>query len=381
MSLWKKIGLTALFVPGMALMGLMTGLLIPMIPALTGVAVGLAAAAALAVGLPSGILGAVSYCCGTAGALMLFQSELLPLAAWLLALIGVALGMILYRLRRKSPVGRTMLYTGAVLFLFGMASYVACYLMMGDPVAYLAQLLRGEIENMAQSLPSLVDLLLSTFSVGGALPDVGLTQATVTLDPQTRRELIRSFVDVYDASLRTSLMQMLMQQALNGAFLGTLLPLLLCGKRCGDAISPMPDLARVRLPNRLSRNMMLVIVGMWIWMLLDDGAYAAYLAAWAAFKFVYAMQGLSVALWYMQKHDWARVLRGILLCIGFLFLQDLLCLLGIVEQMFYLRRIGLPDLRRYGLYRDDQRDEHGNPIPPEDDEDDNDDDDDHFDQD
>lgn len=48
--------------------------------------------------------------------------------------------------------------------------------------------------------------------------------------------------------------------------------------------------------------------------------------------------------------------------------------------MFYLRRIGLPDLRRYGLYRDDQRDEHGNPIPPED-EDDNDDDDDHFDQD
>lgn len=359
-----KIWLTVAFVPGMALLGLMTGLLLALVPGITGLAAALAVVASMVLSVSAGVLGAGAYCVGMALMLLVFQKELLPLAAWLLVFLLLALGLIRGQLRARTSVSRTMVYAGAGLFLFGMASYVACSLIWGDPVEYAAQLLTSELAAMERTMPQLYDLLLSMLSVSGVLPDVGLSQPVAALEAQTRRLLTANMIEVYDSSLRLSLMEILMQQVLHTAFLGTLLPLLLVrGKRGGEDYTALGELGMARLPVKSARMMLLAVIAAWVWMLLDTSAYAAYLAIWAAFKFIYAMQGLSVAEWFMKKHGWARVLRGIVLCIGFLFMQQLLFLLGIVEQMFYIRRIGRPDLRKFGVYYEDQCDEHGNPLP------------------
>ena len=50
----------------------------------------------------------------------------------------------------------------------------------------------------------------------------------------------------------------------------------------------------------------------------------------------------------MKKHDWAHVLRALILCASYLLLQDILLLLGIAEQFFCFRGLSRSGLRHSG---------------------------------
>ena len=106
--------------------------------------------------------------------------------------------------------------------------------------------------------------------------------------------------------------------------------------------TPLPDLTAARIPFKYVTIVMLGMTALWVWLLFDTGAYAAYFAVWSAVKFVYAAQGLSLAEWFMKKHGWARVLRALILCTAYLLLQDILMLLGFAEMFFDFRKLARP---------------------------------------
>lgn len=343
-----KIGLTVLFVPGMLVLGAVSGLFLAVMPWLTGLTAALAVLAFLVLGAAAGVLGVCAFSGGMALALWLLEPGLLALAPWVALFLGLALALICGQLRAGVTAGRAMLLTGAGLFAFGAVSYIAGNLTVGDLIGRVTELLSAELAQMREQMPQMYDLLLSMLSLGGMLPDVELTQPTLVLDAQTRAVLTASLVELYDSSLRLGLMQMLMQQALHTAFLGVLTPLLALGGKPEAPATPLPDLAAARIPAKPATLIMLALVVSWVWMLFDTSAYAAYLAVWSAVKFIYAVQGLSLAQWFMKKHDWAHVLRALILCASYLLLQDILLLLGIAEQFFCFRGLGRSGLRHGG---------------------------------
>ena len=348
-----KIGLTALFVPGMLVLGAVSGLFLAVMPWLTGLTAALAALAFLALGAAAGVLGVCAFCGGMALSLWLLEPGMLALAPWFGLFLGLALALICGQLRAGVSAGRAMVFTGAGLFAFGAVSYIAGNLVTGDLIARVTDMLSAELAQMSGLMPQLYDLLLSMLSLNGMLPDVELTQPVLELDAQTRAVLTASLIELYDSSLRLSLMQILMQQALHTAFLGVLLPLLELGGKPEAPATPLPDLTAARIPAKPAVLIMLALILSWVWMLFDTSAYAAYLAVWSAVKFVYAMQGLSLAQWFMKKHDWAGVLRALILCAAYLLLQDILLLLGVAEQFFCFRGLGRPGLRSDGRDGDD----------------------------
>ena len=352
-----KIGVTALFVPGMLVLGAVTGLFLAAMPWLTGLTAALAVLAFLALGAAAGVLGVCAFCGGMVLALWLLEPGLLALAPWFGLFLGLALALICGQLRAGLSAGRAMVFTGAGLFAFGAVSYIAGNLITGDLIARVTDMLSAELAQMRELMPQLYDLLLSMLSLNGMLPDVELTQPMTELDAQTRAVLTASLIELYDSSLRLGLMQILMQQALHTAFLGVLLPLFVLNGNLKASAMPLPDLTAARIPAKPATFIMLALIVSWVWMLFDTSAYAAYLAVWSAVKFVYAVQGLSLAEWFMKKHGWAGVLRALVLCAAYLILQDILLLLGVAEQFFDFRRLAKAP-RRFGDDSDKDHNDH-----------------------
>ena len=338
----KKIGLTALYVPGMLVLGAVTGLFVLALPWLTGLTAAFTVLACLALGTAAGVLGVCAYAGGMALALWLLEPAVLVFAPWFGLFLAVALVLIVRQLRMGVSAGRAMVFTGAELFAFGAVSYIVSNLLTGDLVARTMDIMETELNQLCELMPQLYDFLLSALSVQGMLPDVELTGPVFELQEQTRTVLTAALLELYDSSMRLSLMQILVQHAAHGAFLGVMVPLLALGGKPDAAATPLPDLTVARIPFKVHVIITLGLPVLWIWLLLDTSAYAVYIAAWSAIKFIYAIQGLSLAEWFMKKHGWARVLRALILCTAYLLLQDILMLLGFAEMFFDFRKLARP---------------------------------------
>ena len=253
-----------------------------------------------------------------------------------------------------------MVNTGIGVFVYGALSYIACNLLLGDAVAWVTSWLEQTLQSMQDAAPQLYDMLLSTWSSMGLLSETNASPFAA-LDETTRAQLTGELLEIFDLSLRLNLIDMLVKQALHIGLLGALLPLM-AARRAGkgESFSALPDLGRVRIPTKLNLALMLGILAMWVLMLISSNAYAVYLAVWSVVQFVYAVQGLSVCEWFFKKHGWPRALRYLVMAAGLVFLQTVLFLVGVLEQIFYFRKIGRPTLRDLGLRgRDDGDDDDG----------------------
>jgi hypothetical protein len=358
----RRIAWTFLFAPGMFLLGLVTCGLLPFVPALTGAVMAIVLIAGLSLGLGSALVGALAYCAGAGAAgTLLLGAPLWPAAAWLLALMAGVLLLVVKQLRAKVPVVHVMLRTGGAVFAFGALTYIALNLMLGDVVARMGTWLEGMLTSLAESAPELYDLTLSTWSLMGVLPDVGLTGPVTALSGQTRTVLTANLLETFDLSLRMNLMNLLAQQAMHIAFLGTLLPLMLRVRRGeGESYSKMGDLAMARIPAKANLFLMLGILALWVLMIFSQSVFAVYAAGWSVVQFVYAVQGLSVCEWFFRKHGWSRAARYVVMGLGYLFLPWLLFFIGFLEQVFYFRKIGRPRPEDFGLRGGDD-DDSGDP--------------------
>ncbi len=356
----RSIAWTFAFAPGMFLLGLVSCLLLPISPAYTGALLALVLAAALSLGLGGALTGALAYCAGAAiSGSFLLGAALWPAALWLFALMaGVAL-LASRQMRAKVPVAHVMLQTGVAVFAYGALTYIVLNLALGDVVARMGTWFAGVLASVEEASPQIYDLILSTWSAMGVLPDVGLSGPAIELAAQTRRLLTANLLETVDLSLRVSLINILTQQAMHIAFLSTLVPLMLRVRRGeGDGYSPLPDLALVRISPKLNLMLMLGILALWVLMLFSQSVYAVYAAGWSAVQFVYAVQGLSVCEWFFKRRGWSRAARMTVMALGYLFLPWALFFLGFLEQVFYFRKIGRPRPEDFGLRGgDDDSDE------------------------
>ena len=242
--------------------------------------------------------------------------------------------------------------------MFGALSYIALNFTVGDFVTLVGEKIGKGLESVAEASPQLYDLMLSTWSSMGVLPDVGLAGPVTALDAQTRKELTSSLLESFELSLRMNLIGMLVQSAMHMAVLGTLIPLMLCTRYGqGEEFTPLCNLETVRIPARLNLVLMLGVLVLWVLILVNDSFYAVYSAAWSLVQYIYGLQGLSVCEWFLKKHGWKKGWRYLLMGAGYVLLPTVLFLIGFLEQIFYFRKIGRPRPEDFGLKGPDDRDD------------------------
>jgi len=349
MKMTKKIVLTLLFTVGMAFMGAVTGLLAPVVPAVAGLAVGFAGAAAASLGLIGSAVGMLGYGAGLCAAMLLFQPAWLGLAAWYAAFLMLGHILVQVQLKQKLPLVQVMFKTAAWLFMFGMASYVALYYLAGDGVSMMIATLQSELQAVEALSTEVYDMMLSLLSVRGFLPDVGLTDYVMELDAHTRLVLSSALLDLFDESLRMSILDVLVKQALNIALIAPLMVVMSYARKAeGDKVSKLPDLAQFHLPRRVSTVLFVMVLGCILLMLLVKTAAPVYVAGMTIFEFAYAVQGLSVGEWFFRRKGMNRSLRFLILGAVFVLLPTVMFLLGFAEQIFSFRKI--QQLKDSGLW-------------------------------
>lgn len=336
----KKIALSLLFLVGMAVMGATTGLLAPAVPVIAGFAVAFASAAVPALGQAGAAIGLLGYGGGVCAAMLLVQPDWMGLAAWYAAFLMIGHVLVQVMLHKKYPLIQVMLYTGVYLAVIGLASYVALYYIAGDGVALVMAAMESEMNALMEISPQAYDMLLSLMSARGYLADVGLENYVLELDPQTRKVLSASLMELLSGSLRMSLLDILAGQSLNIGFIAPLLTVFSYAKKGeGDKVSKIPDLTKVRIPRKVSMILFIAVVAGMVLMLLVDAATPVYVALMTVFEFVYAVQGLSLGEWFFRRKGVNRAVRYLLMGTLFVLLPTVLFFAGFIEQMFGFRKL------------------------------------------
>ena len=360
MSKSKRFLWSLVYAVGMFPLGLVSSFLLSVAPVYCGVLMALNVALSLWLGPVSACIGAGAFCLGTALFTLAVDPNIWPIAAWLFVLTAGITVMIDVQLRRKTPLFYTMLNAGLTIVVFGALSYIALNFTVGDFVTLVGKKIGKGLESVAEASPQLYDLMLSTWSSMGVLPDVGLAGPVTALDAQTRKELTSSLLESFELSLRMNLIGMLVQSAMHMAVLGTLIPLMLRTRYGqGEEFTPLCNLETVRIPARLNLVLMLGVLVLWVLILVNDSFYAVYSAAWSLVQYIYiyGLQGLSVCEWFLKKHGWKKGWRYLLMGAGYVLLPTVLFLIGFLEQIFYFRKIGRPRPEDFGLKGPDDRDD------------------------
>lgn len=340
MKMFKKIALSLLFGAGMAMMGAVTGLMIPMAPVIAGLAVGFAGTAVVSLGQTGAALGLLGYGAGLSAAMLLFQPAWLGLALWIAVFLMLGHILVQVQLKQKMHMAQVQLQTAAWLFMFGMASYIALYYLAGDGVGIIASTLENELRAMEEISPEIYNTMLSMLSVQGFLPDVGFENYVMQMDAHTQLVLTTALLDAFDGSLRMSLLDVLVNQALHIALIAPLMTVMaFTQKGEGDRVSKLPDLSMIRLTRKTATILFVLLLAAVALMLFVDGAAPVYVAGMTVFEFAYAVQGLSVGEWFFRRKGMNRGLRYFILGMAFVLLPTVVFFLGFIEQLFSLRRI------------------------------------------
>ena len=336
----KKIALSAVHTIGMALLGAVTGLLAPMVPAAAGLAVGLAGAAVVTLGQAGAAVSLLGYGAGLSAAVLLFQPGWIGLGIWYAAFLMLAHILTQVQLRQKLPLPQVMIQTAAWLFMAGMASYVALYYLKGDGVAFLVETLKAELAAVEEVSTEVYDMMLSLLSANGYLPDVGLESFVWELDEQTRRVLTAAMVDLFDESLRLSVMDILVRQAMHIALIAPLMTLMSYARKGeSERVTKLPDLAQMMVPRKASTVLFIMVIICMVLMLFVESAAPVYIAGMTVFEFVYGVQGLSVGEWFLRRKGMNRGLRRLILWAGFILLPGVMFFLGFIEHIFRFRKM------------------------------------------
>lgn len=332
--------LSLLFAVGMVFFGAVTGWMAPAVPVIAGAAVALSGMAVPALGQIGAVIGLLGYGAGLSAAMLVLQPAWLGLAMWYAAFLVLGHILVQVLLRKKLPMLQVMLQTAAWLFMAGMASYVALHYISGDGVSMIVDTLSRELAAVEEVTPEIYDMMLSLMSVRGFLPDVGLGNYVMQLDAHTRLILSTALIDVFDESLRLSLLDVLVKQALHIGLIAPLSAALCCARKGeGEKVSRIPELSQFMIPRRVSLVLLLLVIVCVVLMLFVDAAAPVYVAGISVFEFVYAMQGLSVGEWFLRRKGVKRPLRLVILGAVFVLLPTVLFFIGFLEQMFSFRKI------------------------------------------
>ena len=331
-----KVVLTLVLIPVSFVLGLALCAALPSSPGLVGLLVGGLMAAAVGLSLPSAVLLALSFGAGSCILLEAAMEGWFALGLWLTALLLIVTVGLYVLLRRKEKFSTVMLYGFVGIFVYCALSAILYTRLRGDLVDAAVAAFSSMMDRMAAGNGELVNLILSTLSVTGVLDDVGLTAPTMELLDSTYAILLGGMKETLEASLRFSLLNMLTGLSLHGALWGTLLALFSAGKE-REKYSELPDLKMVRVHPRASAILMLSALVLSFLTLVSDKGYALYLAVWTAVKFLFALQGLSVAEWFLEKKHWNVFWRRALILLLFLLLPGAWFLLGFIDQLFDFR--------------------------------------------
>lgn len=197
--------------------------------------------------------------------------------------------------------------------------------LLGDLSALLANWFK---EGFSLLPPDLREAVLA-IQAGGALP----------ADEAGRTELQKTLFFSVEASLREGMLSGILSWAL---YAGLLAPVAAqyALKAENFAVGEIPPLEELRLPRRLGRLLMPAILAVLLLQMLIGQAFAPILlAAGEGLSFLLAVQGVSLAEWYLKPRRWPEALRLLLLLLAFMLGlgRALLMVLGFLDLLLPLR--------------------------------------------
>ncbi|MBQ3864860.1 MAG: DUF2232 domain-containing protein [Clostridia bacterium] len=104
----------------------------------------------------------------------------------------------------------------------------------------------------------------------------------------------------------------------------------------------LPPHFMLRIPPSLSFLLLAGTAVLFVLYLTNVVSYIIFNAIWTGIIVLYALQGVSVLCFFLQRRKVSFLWQAVLAIIGLMLFRFLFFLLGLVEQSFYLRGIGRP---------------------------------------
>ena len=309
------------------------------------------------------VYGLSGFLTASLAALLIGSLILSPLMGILFLIMVCVPAFITARMIRGGKPFVRLVMTGTIASLLGQIAALLLYqvLVQSNPIKDFVDALVAAVRDVmpAAAVEPYGPILSTLLDNGYLTPPAGYV-AGQTLTGETLKEVFCSLLAMLEETYAAQAPAAMLTSALYCGIPGIYLAVHMAyGKQYEQRSGIiLPQHFMLRIPPSLSFPLLAGTVILFVLYLTNVVSYIVFNAIWTGIVVLYALQGVSVMCFFLQKRKVAFAWQALLGIAGMLIFRILFFLLGLVEQSFYLRGIGRPAVivMRRGDDREDPQD-------------------------